>query len=338
MADLKSKEDILYFMISGVLRISRSDLRFITNLQSIAKTKNYITSNQAKLLNTIILKYERQLAKQEMYAEKLTLLPWNVEVLESTHSYTDAFIIVEHGKIYFRSPYNKQFITDFKNHSPGLLTWNIELKRYEGDYSTSALKFIVVMAPKYFSVVNHCEETTRLLDSISEYKDSMCWDPTLVSISGQLMVAAINQHLADVLADFKLNTNTSTLARLANYGVKVHPSLLHSDSEVFAATYDPLVEISNIPKLVVWLKELGCDYVYLSGGNSLSRIIKSIITELNNKHLLHSVVTYRDKPADVTQFNFPVIVRFTRTGNIDVEPKRIAKVITMVNSEPIDIK
>jgi hypothetical protein len=38
----------------------------------------------------------------------------------------DAFIIVEHGKIYFRSPYNKQFITDFKNHSPGLLTWNIE--------------------------------------------------------------------------------------------------------------------------------------------------------------------------------------------------------------------
>jgi hypothetical protein len=86
------------------------------------------------------------------------------------------------------------------------------------------------------------------------------------------------------------------------------------------------------------LKELGCDYVYLSGGNSLSRIIKSIITELNNKHLLHSVVTYRDKPADVTQFNFPVIVRFTRTGNIDVEPKRIAKVITMVNSEPIDIK
>ena len=70
MADLKSKEDILYFMISGILRISRSDLRFITNLQSIAKTKNYITSNQSKLLNTIILKYERQLAKQEMYAGK----------------------------------------------------------------------------------------------------------------------------------------------------------------------------------------------------------------------------------------------------------------------------
>jgi len=338
MADLKSKEDILYFMRSGILRISRSDLRLITNLQSIAKTKNYITSNQANLLNMIILKYERQLAKQEMYAEKLTLLPWNVEVLESAHSYTDAFIVVEHGKIYFRSPYNKQFITDFKNQSPGLLTWNVELKRYEGDYSTSALKFIVVMAPKYFSIVNHCEETSRLLDSISEYEDDMCWDPTLVSINGQLVIAAINQHLADVLADVELNTSTSTLARLANYGVKIHPSLLHSDSEIFAATHDPLVEISNISNLVAWLRELECDYVYISGGNSLSRIIRSLVTELNTNSIPHGVVTYRDRPLDASQFKFPVIVRFTRSGNVDVEPKRIAKVITMVNSEPINIK
>jgi hypothetical protein len=77
--------------------------------------------------------------------------------------------------------------------------------------------------------------------------------------------------------------------------------------------------------------------VYISGGNSLSRIIKTLVTELNTNSIPHGVVTYRDRPLAASQFKFPVIVRFTRTGNVDVEPKRIAKVITMVNSEPIDI-
>lgn len=338
MAELKSKEDILYFMKSGILRISRSDLRFIANLQTIANTKKYVTTNQSNLLNRIILKYERQLAKHEMFAEKLTQLPWNVEVLESANSYTDAFIVIEHSKIYFRSPYNKHFINDFKNQAGGLLTWNLELKRYEGDYSTTSLKFIVELSAKYFTTVNHCEETKRLLNKITEYDNSLHWDPILVSVNGNLVISACNAHLADALKHIELNTDMKTLAALASYGVKIHQSLIPTDAEVFAATYAPLVEISDTTNLAVWLKELGCDYVYLSGGNSLSRIIKSMTTELNSKNIMYSVVTYREKPTDPSQFKFPVIIRFTRTGNIDVEPKRIAKLITMVNSEPIDIK
>jgi len=338
MAELKSKEDILYFMKSGLLRISRSDLRFITNLQTIANTKKYVTSNQANLLDKIIVKYERQIAKHELHVNHLVSLPWNVEVLESANSYTNAFIVIEHGRIYFRSPYNKHFITDFRNNSAGLLTWNMELKRYEGDYSTAALKLLTTMVPKYFNTVNYCEETTRLLDSIARYNGKLYWDPTLVSVNDRLMIVAANQHLNEALKDVELNADMKTLALLANYGVKVHHSLLQTDAEIFAAKYDPIVEIADISNLVVWLKELECDYVYLSGGNSLSRIIKIMISELNSKNIMHSVVTYREKPSDPTQFKFPVLVRFTRTGNIDVEPKRIAKIITMVNSEPIDIK
>lgn len=338
MADLRSKEDILYFMKRGVLRISRSDLRFISNLETIITTKRYVTSNQANLLNKIILKYERQLARHEMYATKLTELPWNTEVLESAHSYTDAFIVIENDKIYFRSPYNKQFINDFKSKISGLMIWNLELKRYEGDYSTSALKVIASMAPQYFNIVNHCEETKRLLESVKFYENTLYWDPTLISVNGMLIIAGINTHVADAIKDIELKTDMKTLAILSNYGVKIHPSLLKDEAKIFASSYSPIVEIADISDLVVWLKELDCDYVYLSGGNSLSRMIKVMISELNSKNIPHSIVTYREKPVDVSQFKFPVLVRFTRTGNIDVEPKRIAKIITMVNSEPIDIK
>lgn len=338
MVDLKSKEEILYFMRSGVLRISRSDLRFITNLQTIINTKKYVTSNQSNLLEKIILKYERQLAKHELSTNKLIALPWRIEILESSHSYTDAFITIDGKAIYFKSPYNKQFITDFKNHSSDLFKWNPELKRYEGEYSTTTLRTLATMAPKYFGIVNHCIETTRLLSIISQYDYGLCWEPTLVSVNGNLMVVALNQHLSDAIKDISLTTDVKTLATLASYGVKVHSTLLPTEHEVFASNYAPLVEVTEIGNLVVWLSELECDYVYISGGNSLSRIIKTLVTELNSKSIPHGIVTYREKPIDATQFKFPVIVRFTRTGNVDIEPKRIAKLITMVNSEPIDIK
>lgn len=338
MVDLKSKEDILYFMRSGVLRVSRSDLRFIMNLQTIITSKKYVTSNQANLLEKIILKYERQFAKHELSATHLISLPWHAEVLESSHSYTDAFITIDGNSIYFRSPYNKQFITDFKNHSLNLFKWNGELKRYEGEYSTTSLRILTAVVPKYFNTVNYCEESTRLLATVKEYDSTLCWEPTLMSVNGNLIVTAINAHLAEAITDIELNADVKTLAVLASYGVKVHHSLLLSEHEVFASTYAPLVEVTEIGNMVVWLTELGCDYVYISGGNSLSRIIKTLVTELNSKSILCGIVTYREKPIDPNQFKFPVVVRFTRTGNVDVEPKRIAKLITMVNSEPIDIK
>lgn len=338
MVELKSKEDILYFMRNGVLRVSRSDLRFIVNLQNIINSKKYVTSNQANLLEKIILKYERQFAKHELHAKHLLSLPWHAEILESSHSYTDAFITIDGNSIYFKSPYNKQFITDFKNQSLNLFKWNSELKRYEGEYSTTSLKVVSSMAPKYFATVNYCEETARLLTTVSQYDNTLCWEPTLISVNGNLLITAINTHLAEAIKDIELKSDVKTLATLASYGVKVHNSLLISEHEIFASTYAPLVEVTEIGNLVVWLKELECDYVYISGGNSLSRIIKTLVNELNSKSILHGIVTYREKPIDPNQFKFPVVVRFTRTGNVDVEPKRISKLITMVNSEPIDIK
>jgi hypothetical protein len=301
-------------------------------------SKKYVTSNQANLLEKIILKYERQFAKHELNATHLVSLPWHAEILESSHSYTDAFITIDGNLIYFRSPYNKQFITDFKNQSLNLFKWNSEIKRYEGEYSTTSLNVLASIVPKYFNTVNYCEETTRLLSTVTQYDSTLCWEPTLVSINGNFFITAVNSHLAEAIKDIELNCSTRTLATLASYGIKVHNSLLLSEHEIFASTYAPLVEVTEINNLVVWLKELGCDYVYISGGNSLSRIIRSLVTELNTNNIPHGVVTYRDRPLDASQFKFPVIVRFTRTGNVDVEPKRIAKLITMVNSEPIDIK
>lgn len=338
MVDLKSKEDILYYMRSGVLRVSRSDLRFVMNLQTIISTKKYVTSNQSNLLEKIILKYERQFAKHELSATHLISLPWHAEILESSHSYTDAFITIDGKAIYFRSPYNKQFLTDFKNHSLNLFKWNNELKRYEGEYSTTSLRVLSSVVPKYFSTVNYCEESTRLLATVKEYDSALCWEPTLMSVNGNLLITAINTHLAEAIKDIELKSDVKTLAVLSSYGIRVHNSLLPSEHEIFASTYAPLVEVTEIGNLVVWLKELECDYVYISGGNSLSRIIRSLVTELNSNSIMHGVVTYREKPIDASQFKFPVVVRFTRTGNVDVEPKRIAKLITMINSEPIDIK
>jgi hypothetical protein len=337
MAELKTKEDILYFMRSGVLRVSRSDLKFIENLHTIANNKKYVTSNQVNLLDKIIFKYERQIAKHDLHVQELVALPWKVEVLSSAPQYTDAFISIEEGMLYFKSPYNKQFINDLRTQN-NLLTWNTVLKRYEGTYSTTTLKMIVDVSYKHFNNVNHCSETIRLLNSLEGYTDTTCWNPTLMSVNGNLMVAGINSHLADAINDIKLTNDKKTLATLAGYGISIHPSLLKTDVELFAASYAPMVEIANITELVWWLKELECDYVYVSGGNSLSRVIKTLANELNTNNIPHSIVTYRDKPIDINQFKFPVLIRFTRTGSIDVEQRKIAKLITMINSEPIDIK
>jgi hypothetical protein len=339
MEELKTKEDLLYFMQKGILRISRSDLKFIVNLQIITNTKKYVTSNQNILLDKIILKYDRQLTKHGLHVHKLILLPWLATIIDSAPQYTSAFISIEEGMIYFKSPYNSQFITKLRiQPNSYLFKWNVASKRYEGTYSTSALKMIIDISYQHFDVVNHCSETLRLLNNIIKYNDTLCWTPTLVSVNGNLIIAGINSHLADVIKDVNLSNNATTFAILACYGISIHPSLLQTDAKLFASSHAPKVEMNNISNLVVWLTEIGCDYAYVSGGNSLSKIIKKLINELHENMIPTSIISYREKPVNIDQFKFPVFIRFTRTTNIEVNPRKIAKLITIVNSEPIDIK
>ena len=83
MADLKTSEQLLYFMIHN-LRLSRYDNRFLQNLEKLINNTHRVTTNQVDLVNKLISKYERQLIKHELFIKDLLELPWKTLIVQTT--------------------------------------------------------------------------------------------------------------------------------------------------------------------------------------------------------------------------------------------------------------
>ena len=81
-----------------------------------------------------------------------------------------------------------------------------------------------------------------------------------------------NQYYIDFIKSYShvvkhitLNTELSTLAELVRYGIEIDTSILLTDEERFAGSYNPKVELNNICDIVPWLQNIKCDYVSVSG-------------------------------------------------------------------------
>jgi hypothetical protein len=337
MTELKTAEHLIYFMIK-TLRLSRYDLRFLENLEKMTVSTHRVTTNQVELVNKLIDKYQRQLIKQGFFIEQLLNLPWSTTIVQTTREYTSAHVGILDDNIILKTPYNKAFITEFRSVSESSFVWDHTNKYYIGDLSTYSLKLAIKTAKKHFTDVRHSDRVNELLQQMEYYKDAIYWSPTLINSNGNYMIASTNTALDKAIEHLPLNTELSTLAELARYGISVDNTILVTEEELFAATYNPTIELSDLPNIVPWLQSIKCDYLYVSG--------MALTTSLKQKHnfrdrLLDAGIHYVENPKYTTQrelnYKVPVALRFRMVPDFN-EPTNLAKIINVVNSQPVNLE
>jgi len=335
MVELKTAEHLIYFMQGDNISLSRYDERFINSLASISQ----VTTNQIGLFNRLLHKYNRQFAKHELFPEQLVKLPWTMKVVESSPQYTDGHISIENNTIIFKCPYNRNFITEFRNQPLNKFAWNKETRWYEIKYGIYSLKFLIDTANKFFETIHYCEKTLAIIDELLPYETAKYWEPTLVKVNGNLMIAASNAYLDEAIKDIKLDTDPITLSMLVFYGINIDSSLYDTNdaTESFFANRYNEIEVSNILNIIPWLQEINCDHVYFSGSSLIAANIS-----LLRKKLKEANITFTDSNTTVfpneNSFTFPILIKLKRKFVSPNDSFRVGKIIQLVNSQPIEIK
>lgn len=332
MVEIKSIEQLLHFM-KGHIHLSRYDEKFIDNLTSLKQ----VTTNQVVLLHTLIFKYKRQFIKHELFVEKLVDLPWNVTVVESSPQYTDGHASLENNTLFFKCPFNRNFIDEFRKIPNNQFQWNKDKRQYEAPYNQYTLKILLDTAPKFFNTINLCTELQKMIAEVRKYEGAIYWNPTLVELQDRLYIAGINASLNDALGDIELNTELQTLARLSSFGITI-PKELYSNTveEKIAANSIVEVEHSEIGILVSTLKKLDCDMVYLSGAGLLNLAKKKIIESLKDADIPYTDTSVSH--AKDIDYKYPVLIKLRKNFGSNYDPCKLAKMVYVVNSLPIDIK
>ena len=336
MVELKTAEHVIHFMISGVISLSRYDEKFITNLQTLKQ----VTTNQVELFYKLIYKYRRQLSKHGYDADNLIHLPWVMSVIESSEAYTDGHVAIVDNIITFKCPYNRAFIDTFRKQPMNHFQWNRDNRQYECKFGTHALKILLETASRIYKKVHCCELTVKMIDSLKQYEDVKYWQPTLLKVNGNFIIAASNHHLDEAINDLTLNDDPVTLSRLAFYGVKIDPSVHdNSDRMNFIANMHYTMEMTDVINIVPWLKEIGCDCVYMSGPSIINHNRQQLTAALRTERIvcIDSTNQFNRTPS-TTQYNFPVLLRFKKSLDSSFDPYKVGKIIQLVNSQPINIK
>lgn len=337
MTELQTTEHLIYFMI-GNLRLSRYDCRFLENLQRMCSTSQRVTTNQAELVVTLIDKYQRQLTKQGLFIDTLKSLPWSTPIIQTTREFTSAHIGILEDNVIVKTPYNKAFINDFRSNTDSCFVWDNNNKYYIGDLSTYSLKMATTITKKYFTEIRYSDKVKELFSQLEQYKQAIYWKPTLINCNGNYIIASANQSLLDAIQHIELNNELCTMSELARYGISVDDSLLLTDEEHFAAQYNPTVEITDLCEMVSWLKNIKCDYLYVSG--------MSLTATLKDKHefkrqIVDAGIHYVENPKYTSQrelnYKCPVAIRFRMVPDFN-EPINLAKIVNVVNSQPVNLE
>lgn len=345
MKDITTKEHLLHFMQSGFMRLSKYDLKFVQNILYIITNKKEITSNQANLFIKLLSKYKKQLDKHELNIGVINSLPWNSTIKQSDPYYTSAYISVVDDLIYFRSPYNKNFIKAFRQISHNVFKWNKVEKRYEAPFSTSSLKILVTSSVQFYPVINYCPVTSKLLNTLLQYDKVTVWSPTLVKSNDNYFIGASNEIIDDAIKHISLSDNAVTLAELAQYGIKIHESITNQDNVLlFASNYITTLDFLELDKLIFFLSSIKCDAVYLDGVGMASyfkNVVKNKLASNDFKvvELYKNNILIIESTASTTQTlpdERPVLIQFTSYDK--PIPYHMHKIIKMTNSTPVTIK
>ena len=108
--------------------MSQYDYKFMANLQTMIQRDQRVTTGQATLFDNLISKYKKQLSKLGLDKAELKELEWNSTLVESTAEYTGASVILLNDELTFRVPFNKTFISKFREVKDNTFVWDKERK------------------------------------------------------------------------------------------------------------------------------------------------------------------------------------------------------------------
>lgn len=333
---LTNIKHLCHYMNSGKIRLGRQDTKFIASIYHLITTKSQVTSNQVKLFNHLLRKYERQFSKLNLDINNLMVLPWNTPIVESAPHYTDAYLSLVDGEIIFRCPYNTKFLKDFRelpnNES---FVWDKIKKHYRAKYNTTHLKLCVTSAFKHFNIVHCCPIIIRLLDELVKYDNIKYWNPTLTKAGNNYIIAASNQSIDHVIANIELSNDPFILNYLSKHAINIDETITTTPIQIFAATFNPVVEYDNSETLVNWLVEIKCDGIYLENKHNWTTL-KQLISKV--KIPMYETSAWRKTPNPKFKgFVNPVLIKgMADTLSMEIHP--LSKIITMVNTNPVPLK
>lgn len=326
-----NKDHLAHYMIAGHLHLSKKDYGFFNNIKNIVHDNKPVTSNQDKLFNKLLFKYQRQLTKLNYNVTTLINLPWSVEVLESKQEYLNARISIENDKLIIRSPFNNKFIQMFRKLSMNEFVWDKTRKFYIAPLSTYQLKIAIQTVTKCYESVVYCDKIQEILNEVNEYNDVKYWDPTLVKIHNHYYVVAINSTLNEIIQNIELNDDPKTFYKLSQYGIKIHKDLITDRFKKFASEYITEIDSSDIQEFSVWLRNLNVDSV------STSRDLvynKELTNDVKLLLLKEGIVC---KPAKLVDSDNGVLLRTNTSYNAMTNYAAYNKIIYLKNSRPVKV-
>lgn len=330
-----NKEQLLYFFLNGKVSLSQYDYKFMANLQTMIQNKNRVTSNQATLFDNLISKYKKQLTKNGFDKDLLKALPWKTELVESTPEYTGAMVSLYDNDLVIRVPFNKPFISAFRQIKNNKFEWDKERKVYHTAFTTTALKIANTELGKYFPSVRFDETVGKLIDDISAYNAEV-YDPTLKVINGRPIILAINDILGELTQNMELKIDSITLYKLSMMGIAIDPSVYDSNPKLeFASKRVYEMEMDQVETAISWMKSLGCNNVIVGRG---------LRTQLSQDALYELIAKYSMQPFGPMAFGkLPdgVNMMLQHTSSIDARSTftgQISKTVVLKDSRPIEVK
>jgi hypothetical protein len=332
---MDTKEQLLYFFLQGKISLSQYDQKFLSNLQMICHEKNRVTSNQVALFDRLVSKYSKQLYKNNVDHTQVITLPWKADIVPSTPEYTGAKVSYDDNLLTIRLPFNKTFISDFRSVNDNPFVWSREEKKYVAEFSTYALKIAYTLLPGYFPIVMYCDKLLSLLNQLSIYENVKVWEPTLVRVNGNLIVAGVNSILGDIIANMELKHNARTFYELSQLGIKIDPSLIDSPKLQFASEFVTEVNLDEFSEVAKWIIELNPNEVLFGRGlvNRLDREIREILDkEINTgKKVIDSRISRTSRPILLQYHSQPDT---KRNHGINA----IGKCVIIRNIRPIEVR
>jgi hypothetical protein len=331
-----NKEQLLYFFLQGKVSLSQYDYKFMANLQTMMQNNSRVTSNQATLFDNLISKYKKQLIKNGLDKDALKDLPWKTDVVESTPDYTGASVSLYDNELVIKVPFNKQFISAFRQVKNSNFEWDKESKVYRTPFNTIALKIANTELGKYFPTVRFDDNINKLINDISVYEAEV-YNPTLRVVNGNPVIIAINHVLGELTQDMNLKIDGTTLHELSMLGVDIDPSIYSSDPRLeFASKRVCEVEIDQIETAISWMKSLGCHNVIIGRG---------LRTHISQEALCELISKYSMQPLGLSQSSklpdgVNMLIQHTSNpiASSGIVTGQISKTVVLKNSQPIELK
>jgi hypothetical protein len=335
--NMKNKEQLLYFFLQGKISLSQYDYKFMANLQTMIQRDHRVTTGQANLFDNLISKYKKQLTKCGLDKVELKALDWNSTLVESTSDYTGAYVSLFNDTLNIRVPFNKSFITKFREVKDNTFVWDKENKVYRTTFSTTALKISTQVLHKFFPTVKYCDELSGILTSLSAIESgTTIWNPTLCMVNDTLIIAGCNPIIGELVKDTELSLDPNLLFKLNKLGIDVDPAIISDYPKLqFAANNVYEAEIVDIENIIGWMKNLGCEHVVIGRG---------LRTALNQEQLAKTIEKYGMKPLGPLSYGrLPdgVCMLLQHTSNIDNRNPfagNISKTVVLKDSRPIEVQ